>query len=872
MNPIVKKFVPHLIAVAVMIALTFTFFSAYTFNGKVLQQGDNQKAGAIQTEITKYNKETGQPVLWTNALFSGMPTTQIYQVSKGNLTQPVFRTFLLGNSVVPPHTNALVGMLCMYLLLLTLRVDWRIALAGAVSFGLCTFNMDIIEAGHSTKAVALGFAPLVLAGAVLAFRGQWLRGGGVFALGVAMQLYANHFQITYYTFIILLVFGIVQLVSVFRTKAFPAFGLSVLSLIVGTILGVLSNMTAIWTTNEYQTETIRGKTELSNSDRPKEGGLDQKYAFDWSYGVGESFTLLAQNALGGGASQTHESTELFDKLRPQIAEQLTKNGVPADQINKNVDRQISGLFYTGDQPYLGVSIYWGAIAVFLFILGLFLIKDNKKWWLGIATLVMLMIAWGKNFFFAPALFDFFPLFNKFRAVTQALGLGQLLVIVLGMMSLQEIFNNHVNLSEKRRALIYSTCITVLLCLIAIIAGGDRGAGDAQLQQNPELLALLKDDRASLAQTDVMRSIGLILVSAGLIWFYLQGRIKSIFVIAGIGILMLLDTWTMAKRILNADKFETPKEAQAILEPKPADKMIMADKDPDFRVLDLRAGSPFTNAMTSNFHKSVGGYHAAKLMKYQELTEKYLGDFQKDKPIVEQKNMPLYGMLNAKYIILSDDIQGVQPNPYALGNAWFVENLKIVDNADAELDAVGKINPRKEAVIQKQYATSLNGFMPQFDSTATIKMTSYNPDKMEYAYSAKADQFAVFSEIYYPQAKGWNITIDGQLTTFTKVNYVLRGAKLPAGTHKLVMSFAPKSYYAGETISYIASALTLLAFFGGLFWYYRKNKFEDADRLELADSYQSSAISPQKIVKADAIVEVPKTTKPVPTVPKKLKKK
>ena len=731
--------------------------------------------------------------------------------------------------------------------------------------------LDIIEAGHSTKAVALGFAPLVLAGAVRAFRGEWIRGGSIFALGTALQLYANHFQITYYTFIILLILGIVKLVSAFRTKALPAFGLSALVLIMGTVLGVLSNMTAIWTTNEYQTETIRGKSELSNSNRPKDGGLDQKYAFDWSCGICETSTLLAQNIVGGGASQTHENTEIFDRLRPQIAEQLSKSGVPADQINKNVDRQISGLFYTGDEPFVGVSIYWGAIAVFLFILGLFLIKDNKKWWLGIATLVMLMIAWGKNSFFAPALFDFFPLFNKFRAVTQALGLGQLLVIVLGMLSLQEIFNTHANLSEKRKALMYSTGITILLCLFGIVVcSGDRGANDAQLQ--PELVSLLKDDRAALARADVMRSIGLILASSGLIWFYLQGRIKSIFVVAGIGVLMLLDTWTMAKRILNADKFETPKEAQAILEPKPADKVIMADKDPDFRVLDLRAGSPFTNAMTSNFHKSVGGYHAAKLMKYQELTEKYLGDFQKDKPIVEQKNMPLYGMLNAKYIILSDDIQGVQPNPYALGNAWFVENLKIVDNADAELDAVGKINPRKEAVIQKQYATSLNGFMPQFDSTATIKMTSYNPDKMEYAYSAKADQFAVFSEIYYPQAKGWNITIDGQPTTFTKVNYVLRGAKLPAGTHKVVMSFAPKSYYTGETISYIASALTLLAFFGGLFWYYRKNKLEDADRLELADSYQSSAISPQKIVKADAIVEVPKTTKPVPTVPKKLKKK
>ena len=347
--------------------------------------------------------------------------------------------------------------------------------------------------------------------------------------------------------------------------------------------------------------------------------------------------------------------------------------------------------------------------------------------------------------------------------------------------------------------------------------------------------------------------------------------------AGIGVLILLDTWTMAKRILNADKFETPQEAKAALEPKAADKVIIADKDPDFRVLDLRAGSPFTNASTSAFHKSVGGYHAAKLMRYQELTEKYLADFEKNKPVLEQKNMPIYSMLNTKYIILTDEINGIVPNPGALGNAWFVKNVKIVDNADAELAAVGTINPKTDVVLQKQYASIINGFTPQFDSTATIKLTSYNPDKMEYEYSAKSDQFAVFSEIYYPMDKGWSISIDGTPTTFTKVDYVLRGAKVPAGTHKIVMTFAPKSYYTGETISFIASALTLLAFFGGLFLYYRKNNFEDADRLPLG--LEESATSKTSSTPSKKMTEITATKtdgtilkKPEHTVAKKLKKK
>ena len=359
----------------------------------------------------------------------------------------------------------------------------------------------------------------------------------------------------------------------------------------------------------------------------------------------------------------------------------------------------------------------------------------------------------------------------------------------------------------------------------------------------------------MLRADIFRALVLVGLSIALIWFYLNNRIKSSVVVAAIGILTLLDIWSVAKRVLPASKFETPQEATADLQPQLGDKIVMNDTDPNFRVLDLRNGLPFTNAQTSMFHKSVGGYHAAKLMIYQEMIENHLSNFEKGVPILEQKHIPLYGMLNAKYILLSDDSTGVLRNPMALGNAWFVKNVQFVDNADAEMAAIGKINPKDEVVIQKKFQDIIGTPPPQYDSTASIKMTSYNPDKLEYEYTAIGDQVVVFSEIYYPMEKGWNITIDGQPAKFVKANYILRAAKVPSGTHKIVMTFAPKSYYTGETVSMIVSSALLILLASGMFFYFRRNGLPDVDKLPTEDV---------------AMVEKPKTIapKPTPTLRKK----
>ena len=817
---------PHGIALVAFIALSFLFFSPYVFDGKVLKQGDNDKAGGMSSEAHRYLAKGDKVILWTNGAFSGMPTAQIGMQVYGNLLRPIFYGALLGQGVTAPHSSVFLAMLCMYILLLTLRIDWRMAMIGGVGFGLSSFNMDIIEAGHSTKMIALALSPLVLAGSVLAFRKKYVLGGVVFGMALGLQIYGSHLQIVYYTLIILLVAGVVELVAAIRHKTMGDFAKSALAQVVGLVLGVAANATSLWVTQEYVTETIRGKSELASTSRPKEGGLDKEYATGWSYGVGESLTLLVQNVYGGGASQTHEETETFQRLKGQVMDGLMKQGVSPDQAMKQANQQISSLFYTGNQPFVGVSIYWGAIFIFLFMMGLYLVEDRKKWWLSIAALVMLMTAWGGNFFFFDFMFDYFPYFNKFRSVSQALGLGQLLLVVLSMLSLQAIFDPSVSKAKKQTGLMIGAGVTALLCLMAI--GVDVvGKGDAKY---PDLAAMLQEDRGAMIRSDVFRSLFLIFGAAALIWLSINNRLKALYAVIGIGLLTLGDVWSIGKRIIYAEKFETAQEATADLQPTAADKKILLDPDPHYRVLDLSGGAPFTNARTSNFHKSVGGYHAAKLMRYQEFVEKYLGNFEQNAPILQQKIMPLYGMLNVKYIMMGEDEASIQQNPMALGNAWFVKNIQQADNADKELDMTGTINPRYDVVIQKSNLALLNNFTPQYDSTATIKLTSYHPDKLQYESNAKTDQLAVFSEIYYPTEKGMSITIDGQPSVFVKANYILRAAKIPAGNHKIVMAFAPKSYFMGETISYVASGALILLFIGGLILYFKNAKLPDVDLL------------------------------------------
>lgn len=837
-----KKLIPHLIAVGALLLVSALYFAPNAFNGKVLPQPDNDKARGMSTEIRGYVEKEGKTPLWTNSAFGGMPGYQIYSPVKGNLTTPVYKTIFLWTDYTAAWAQVFAAMLCMYLLISSLKADWRVAVFGALAYGITSYNVDILEAGHSTKMAALALAPGVLAGFVLVFNGRLLLGGGLAALFIAMQLYANHVQITYYTLLISGIYYIAMLADSFRHKSFANWGKALIVSSLAIVIGLACNLSRLWPTYEYSKETIRGKSELA-SKGDKGDGLDKDYLFGWSYGVRESFTLIVPHFAGGGANESYKNTQLYKTFITKYSQQL-----PAQQA----ERQTAGLMYAGDQPFVGTAIYFGAIVCFLFILGMFLVPGNVKWWLTAAGMFMVSLAWGKNFFLNDILYDYFPFFNKFRAVSMALGPGQLCFAVLAAMGLQKLGDPDIAHERKKRALWIAAGASLLWCLIAIGMAPDSGINDEMLAQAPDLLNALQQDRSAMVRSDAFRSMGFILAASALIWFYLKGSLKAGMMVGVVALLALADHWLVCNRTLSSDNYETKREATAPPEETAYDKQIKQDKDLFYRVLDYSRGKMTGNATTSYFHKSMSGYHAAKLQRYQEVVEKYFGDVYPQDERFLPGILQMAGIFNVKYVVKPTG--EVVPNPAALGNAWFVNGWKSVPDADEELNALGRLNARDTAVVQQSFADALGNLNIQPDSTATIRLSSYYPDKMEYEYSAKTDQLAVFSEMYYPPAKGWKCYLNGQPTgDFIKADYLLRAIRLPAGQNmKLEMRFEPRSFYLGETVSSGASILVLLLFFGGLFFWYRKNPFGDPNRL--AD------IAPEKEERPAARVTLPPVKK------------
>lgn len=808
-----KKIIPHLIAIALLMLVSAVFFAPNAFSGKVLPQSDNDKARGMQTEIQDYLKKEGKAPLWTNSAFGGMPAFQIYAPVKGNLTTPIYKTLFLWTDITTIWAQIFVAMFCMYFFLSVLKLDWRVAVFGAMAFGITSYNVDILEAGHSTKMAALALAPGVFAGLALAFNGRLILGSAITALFIAMQLNANHVQITYYTLLVAGIYFLAQLIDAFRHKAFVPWGKAVVATGLAIAIGFACNLSRIWPTYEYGQETIRGKSELSQKSS-KGDGLDKDYLFGWSYGVCESMTLLVPHASGGGSNESFRNTELYKTLSRKYSQQMSP---------QQAAQQTAGLMYAGDQPFVGTAIYFGAIVCFLFFLGAFLAPGSSKWWMLAGGLFMVTLAWGKNFFLNDILYDSLPMFNKFRAVSMALGMGQLCFAALAAIGLQKLCDPDIALDRKKRALTIATGATVLLTLMAFVCAPDAGPNDNALAQLPDLMSALQKDRASLLRGDVFRSLGFILAAAGLTWLYLQGKMKAGLTVILVALLSLADHWLVCARTISSDKYESKRAATAAPQPEAFDLKIKQDTDPDYRVLDLsRGGIPF-NATTSYFHKSLSGYHAAKLQRFQEVVDTFL-----TKDIAS--NLHIVGMLNGKYIISQKG--DVIPNPEVCGNAWFVKHFDVVPTADAELNALHKLNPKDTAVVQQAFAASLQGLQIQTDSSNFIRLSHYHPDKMEYEYSAKTEQLAVFSEIYYPAEKGWKCYLNGQpAPDFIKADYLLRAMRLPAGQNmKLEMRFEPKSYYLGEKIAMGASLLTLLLLVGGLFWFYRNGAVEDPNRL------------------------------------------
>ena len=774
-----KKLRPHLIVLLLFMSISFLYFSPL-LEGKMLDMHDIKQWQGMSKEVVDFHEKTGENALWTNSMFSGMPAYQIATWSDANLIQYVVKVITLG--MPRPASLLFLYLLGFYILLLSLKVDYRLAAVGAIAFAFSSYFFIIIQAGHMTKAHAIAYVPMVVAAVLYTYRGKMLLGGVLTALTVALEIYANHLQITYYLALMLLIIGLVQFVKDLKAKNLVDFAKRTGVLLVAALLASGTAFTNLATTMEYGKDSTRGKSELTTNLDNKTTGLDKDYATQWSYGIAETFTLLIPN-FHGGASQGELTTE-------SETYQAIKSTPNAKQLIKQLP------IYWGDQPGVGGPTYAGAIVIFLFVLGLFFVKSEMRIWLVMATIMSIMLAWGKNFMGLTELFlDYFPGYNKFRAVSMILVIAEFTIPFLGFVALNKflISDKLENEREKTLKLAFYIVggITLLFALIPSLFFDFVGGQDASLEKNGWPIDALQSDRAGLLSADAWRSFIFIALTFGTLWLFLKNQLQSKYVIFIVGVLVLADMWTVNKRYLNNDNFASKRKVEKPYQASQADQQILNDKDPNFRVFNQTV-STFNDASTSYFHKSIGGYHGAKLKRYQELIENHIA----------KGNMAVLNMLNTKYFISQ---QGqVQQNPGAMGNAWFVNNVNIVANADAEIAALNGFNPDSTAIVDIRFSDQIIENLD--NSNATITLEEYKPNYLKYTSSSTKDGIAIFSEIYYD--KGWNAYIDGELKPHFRADYVLRGMQIPEGNHLVEFKFEPSTYKTGETVA-LASSVTLL---------------------------------------------------------------
>jgi hypothetical protein len=792
-----NKLSPYLAAIVIFIAIIFVYFNPL-LEGKKIKQSDIAQWKGMSKEIVDFRAKTGEEPLWTNSMFGGMPAYQISVQYKANLVKYIDDVFKLGL----PHPAGLVFLyfIGFFILMLVLGIDPWLGIVGAIGFAFSSYFFFIFEAGHNSKAHAIGYMAPALAGIILSYRGKYLAGGLLTALFLSLELYTNHIQITYYLGLIIVAYGISEFVFHLKEKKLKSFFISSVIVVAAGLIALGTSITSIWATNEYGKETIRGKTELTTEKENRTSGLDKTYATGWSYGVGETMTLLIPNYKGGASMGSVG-------VKSETYKALVQNNVPQESINQVIN---SLPLYWGDQPSTSGPVYVGAILVFLFILGLFVVENRYRWWLLAITLLSIMLSWGHNFMpLTDFFFKYVPGYNKFRSVSMTLVIAELTIPLLGLLALRKVFETGIDKKKILKHLAYATGITAGITLILALFGGSlfsfSSPQDAQYKDYfPDwVMAAIRLDRASMLSSDAWRSFIFILLSASLIWAYLSNKLKKYPVFALLAVLILIDLWSVNKRYVNDDDFVRKSLVNVPFQPSQADELIMKDTDPDYRVMNLTV-SPFNDASNSYFHKSIGGYHGAKLRRYQELIEHHLS----------KNNMSVYNMLNTKYFIVpgQDKQPTVQVNMQALGNAWFVNHVQWVNNADEEINALTSFNPADTVVVDKRFEDMLKGHLVAKDSAAVIKLKEYMPNHLTYESNSGKEQLAVFSEIYY--AQGWNAFIDGKPAPYFRANYVLRAMVVPAGKHEIEFKFDPPVYRIGENISLASSILLILLLVGG----------------------------------------------------------
>ncbi|WDF68881.1 YfhO family protein [Sphingobacterium oryzagri] len=799
-----KENTTHLTIIAIFIVLVFFYFSPI-FGGKTLVQSDVMQAEGSQKELFDYRAKDGHAPLWTNSMFGGMPTYQIWYEHASNVVSYINKGI---RAVFPVPTDiVLLYLFGGYFLFSVLRLKPWLAAVGAVALAFTSYNFIYIEAGHVNKAYAIAYMAPIIASVILCFRGSRLWGPALLALFLAMEIRTNHVQITYYLFIALLVYVGIEFYYAFRDKKLKGFFQAAGLQVVAALIAILVNASVLYPTYEYSKLTIRGKANIQKVDEGNNsgGGLDKEYAYQWSQGVGENMTFLIPNAYGGRSGGT------LDK-NSEVAKFFTKLGVPEAQAV-----QYAGGIrtYWGEKMFTSGPWYFGAGIFFLFILGLIIVKGRIKWWVLGASGLCILLAFGRHFpLISDLFFDYFPMYNKFRAVESILVIPALLIPLLAILAVNELFTRAGEIPKLDKKVLYTFAVIAGFCLLVglmpslFLSFKNSGhqdyanyigqqIGDQNLS-NDFSNALVKD-RASLASKDAYRSFFIILITFGLVWLYLKKKLSIPVFVGILGVVTLFDLWSVDKRYLNNDSFIEEKAKTHIVE-REVDQLIRLDKDPSYRVMDLTT-NPFSDARASYFHKSIGGYHAAKLMRFQEILEhQFNGALNED----------VLDMFNVRYLITQNQQNGaeqIQRRSTAAGNAWFVNKVTFVKDNAQEMQAISSFDPKKEAFVHEEFKNQLNAARLGQASNAEIKLVSYHPDTLKYESTSPNDAFAVFSEVYYN--KGWKAYIDGNEVPIIRADYILRALQIPGGNHTIEFIFAPESMRISNLISMLASIVLVL---------------------------------------------------------------
>lgn len=789
----IKSTLPHIISIVCLVLVCIVYFLPQ-FQGKELVQSDIISYRGAAAESKKFTEKTGETALWSTSMFGGMPTYQTDAPQKNNLVKHIERVMGLG--IPRPAGYFIFGMIGFYLLMVCMGISPWISLIGALLFGLSTNHMVLYDTGHMSKVRSIMSSPMIIAGVLLVFRKKYLLGGAIFGLFLGLNIYVNHLQMTYYLAMVLAMLTVLEVIQMVKNGDLTHVWKSLLVLGLGAALALGSSASRVMTTLEYAPETVRGNSVLKTGEsRSADGGMDWDRAMAWSNGTIDLLPAWIPYAAGGGTVIKLDKDSAFAKGLNR------RNGVEAP-------------LYHGDLGSTSGPAYFGAVALFLFLFGAFSVKGKMKWWLVAGVLLTVMLSMGKNFPVVNRLiFDYFPLFNKFRTPNSVLSVTTIFIPILGMLGLYKFTISENKDKTFQKPLLLAMAFTAffagVLAVISPMLIDFVHPTDARRIPDPSLVEALVEDRMSMFRSSALRSALMIMIAFGAMWFYMKEKISSLIMLLIVGGIGTLDLFQVDRPYLGPDKFVASRNLNQFEAPRKVDEQILADKDPHFRVHDTTV-NPWASATGAFHHKLIGGYHPAKLQRYDDLIQGQIGI----------GNMAVFNMLNAKYFIIAPD--GGQPvvqrNPAAMGNAWFVSEISKVETPDDEFAKLNGFDPAVTAIVHNEFDGYLNGLTPQ--KNGSIDLTNYTPNSISYKTNSSSEQLAVFSEIWYGPDLGWQAYLDGNPVDHIRANYALRAMKIPAGSHEVVFEFKPSTYYTGETIGLISSLLLIIAALVVLFLYFR----------------------------------------------------